>query len=203
MFYKNYSDEELIAFFSHGMSQAWETFHERYIENASRLASIATKTYKDSDYSYQDFYSLAMSLILTALDKYTPKSMSFYSYWKTIVFMEFQKLVYEENSYNTTFPLLQISLDETDEEHLPISETLGEIDKNIYGNVMKKEIEDILIKKIDSLSENEKKVLIWLGMDMKPKEIMTRLNYTKRQYYRLKNKLRENIDIEIFKNYFK
>jgi DNA-directed RNA polymerase specialized sigma subunit len=144
-----------------------------------------------------------MSLILTALDKYTPKSMSFYSYWKTIVFMEFQKLVYEENSYNTTFPLLQISLDEIDEEHLPISETLGEIDTNIYGNVMKKEIEDILIKKIDSLSENEKKVLIWLGMDMKPKEIMTRLNYTKRQYYRLKNKLRENIDIEIFKNYFK
>lgn len=202
MFIKTLSDEELIALFSHGVSIAWETFYERYYKHASSLAKLGVQTYRGYYITYKEFKDLALNLIVVALDKYTPNSMSFYSYWKTITLMEYQHLAFDNNSF--TFPSMKtISLDEKVSDNISLDEVIGLNDDSIERNVNQKEIENIILSKIEKLDENERKIFIWLAMDIKPKQIMEKLNITKRQYYRYKNKIKEIVDIEIFNNYFK
>ena len=194
-------DDELIALFIRGNQKAWEEFYKSYILHSEKLAKIGLTTHPNAGITYMEFNCIALENIYKALDKYVPGSMSFYTYWKTIVLLDYSNLAIERmNAKEVT--TLQDTIPNSEREET-LEATLGEDDSNIFSNIAKKEMMNYLSTKLELLNEKEKQIYIMSIMEVSPSEIMEKLNLTKRQYYLAKNSIKEILDIEIFKNYFK
>jgi hypothetical protein len=194
-------DEELIALFIRGNYKAWEKFYEEYITHSSFLARLGKKLYPSDKLSFIDYKYIAINNISKSLDKYVQGSGSFFTYWRTIVFTEYQNLVVKLQ--NET---IQISLDEFinfDDKTLTLSDIVGEEDNSLKGNILEKEMENYILEKIKLLNEDEKKALIWMMLGETKRKIQVRLNWSDKIYYKEKNKIQDILNVEIFKNYFK
>ena len=202
---KLYSDEQLIAFFVSGNQDAWLEFYNIYSIHSKKIAFKALQMFKGSGITYNEFYSIAIATIYEALNHYILYSCSFYTFWRQIVFNKFNDYA-KENSYNSKGNVYAgtFSLDDSySDSKTRFDEVYGLEDPGIDKNVRKDEIVSYLLEKTQLLSQNEKQFFFYLVSEKNQEEIMTLLNITSRQFYRIRNKIRKIIDVDIIKDYFK
>jgi DNA-directed RNA polymerase specialized sigma subunit len=82
-------------------------------------------------------------------------------------------------------------------------EVYGLEDPGIDKGVVNEEIVSYLLEKTQLLSQFEKQFFFYLVSEKNQEEIMALLNINSRQFYRIRNKIRKIIDIDIIKDYFK
>ena len=202
---KLYSDEQLIAFFVSGNIDAWREFFSIYDIHSKSLAKNALLTYKGSGITFNEFYAICIECIFEALNHYQLYSCTFYSFWRQIVSNQFQDYV-KEYSYNSKGRIYSgsFSLDDNpNETDTRYEEMFGLSDPGIEVEIRKNEILEYLFKISELLSDKEKQFLFYLLEDKSQKEIMVLLNLNTRSFYRIRDKIRKVINIEIIKDYFK
>lgn len=202
---KLFSDEQLIAFFVSGNTQAWHLFFEIYRLHALKLASEAEKTYRGSGIGFDEYYSIAIENIQVALNKYQLYSCTFYPYWKSIAnkaisfYVKENSLSSKENAILRTF-----SLDEEayEEGEIKYEELFGINDSYISEGLTNKEIFTHIFSKLELLDVKERQFLFLLIDEYDIKSIEIIMNLKPGEYYRIRNKLKKKLDLELIKEYF-
>lgn len=202
---KLYSDEQLIAFFINGNIDAWHDFFYIYSKHARSLSKKALSLYKESGITFNEFYSIAMECIIIALSHYVLYSCTFYSFYKQFVFKHFQDYVIK-NSFTSKGSIYSgsLSLDDSfKDSNTKYEEVIGLNDPGIESGIHKEEVIKYIIEKLKLLTEKEKQFFFYLLDGYEQKDIITLLNMSDRQFYRMRAKIRDIIDLDIIKDYFK
>lgn len=202
---KLYSDEQLIAFFVSGNYDAWKEFFLLYDVHSKSLAKNCLLTFKGSGITYSEFYSICIESIFEALNHYELYSCTFYSFWKQICNSRIQGYV-KEQSYNSKGNVYSgtFSLDDSlNDSNTKYEEVYGLNDPGIENDIKNKEIISYLLEKMKLLSEKDKQFFFYLIEEKSQQEIMLLLGLNIRQFYRIRDKIRKIMDLDIIKDYFK
>lgn len=202
---KLFSDEQLIAFFVSGNEEAWRLFFEIYRVHALKIASEAEKTYRGSGIGFDEYYSLALEQIEIALNKYQLYSCTFYSYWKAIVNKAILRYVKDNSLSSKENTLLNsFSLDEAafEEGGMKYEEILGINDSYISEGLTNKELFTHIYKKLELLDVKERQFLFLLVDEYDLKSIEVIMNLKPGEYYRIRERLKKKLDLELIKEYF-
>ena len=76
-------------------------------------------------------------------------------------------------------------------------------DPGIENDIKNKEIISYLLEKMKLLSEKDKQFFFYLIEEKSQQEIMLLLGLNIRQFYRIRDKIRKIMDLDIIKDYFK
>lgn len=201
---KLYSDEQLIAFFVNGNIDAWHEFFYIYSNHAEVLSKKALNIYKGSGITYNEFYSIAIEAIVTALSRYVLYSCTFYPFYKQTVHNHFQAYVSQRSiELKRSGETFSLSLDDTVlDSSIKYEEIYGLNDPSIESEIHKKEVIHYILEKLKLLTEKEKQFFFYLLDGYEQKDIMSLLNMSNRQFYRMRAKIRDIIDLDIIKDYF-
>ena len=202
---KLFSDEQLIAFFVCGNVDAWNIFFEIYHIHSIKEASEATKFYKGSGVSYEEFYSLALECITLALNGYQLYSCTFYSYWKKVVEAKFNTYVRSNSFYaKSKLDMIAMSLDENafEESKTKYEDILGVRDSIMSSRIENKELFEYIFSKIKLLNQKERQFLLLLIDGYDVIEIEHIMDLRSKDYYRIRKSIQKKLDIELIKEYF-
>jgi hypothetical protein len=181
-----------------GDKEAWNEFFEIYHHHAIKLAKIALNFYPQYKVPFDEYYTVAIEQIIIVLSYYETGSNTFYQYWKSSAFKAFSKYNIEFSPLGVSMKLnSSISLDDYvyDTDIITYSDILG-IEDDFVKDYEQDRFEIMLSRIIPRLTEDQKRALFLFMQGLSRNEILAKMNWTLRQYYRAKNKIKELMEFE-------
>lgn len=191
--YYDLSDEDLIkAFLKNNDEYAQLSLVNRYRRKAFYYAKYFYSEHKNTGISLDDYYSVTLSSIITAVRKFnTNKGVKFSSFYFKIA-LNALKTYDEENSYfkeGKTFAG-SISLDDGHKDGgMSYAEEFGDIDPIIEKNIDLGELKDAYIKAYRVLSPKQRKVHAYILNGLSHKEIASKLKMPLSSVYDVEKKV--------------
>lgn len=153
-------DEQLHNLIAQGNHEAYERLMKRYKFHTFNLCRDVLAQYSDTGLTIKELVTVCDSFFQSVVRKFDSSLNSFFSFWKGMVFRRITEYLID-NSYILEFEGTRgfISLDEDFEDRHPAVDMICEKDDERIKRRYLFEIKNVLLKNLDSFTDQESMVL--------------------------------------------
>lgn len=193
--YKDVRDEDLVFIYKETKSDDVEMeLIDRYRIHSRKLASELYEKYRFVfQVEYEDIYSIALANVFQAIKSFQ-KRLHFFKLWKRIA-------TNEVNFYVSSLPLLkenqQFSVISTSRDNSGDSFFLAS-NTNVDTNILKEDVERILLKSTENFSEKDRDIFILLVSGYSIQDIADETGLKYNHVRARVNKIKEKLNSILF-----